>query len=77
MNRALVSKTRYASRSDREREKLQAQISCYALRHNMDRDAEELRKARERIEQPEPREAASGLDSFIERCFEMVDAALA
>jgi hypothetical protein len=70
----LVGKRRYQGRSQREIERLQSQISCYALRINLERDADELRKARLRLENPLPEPSmARGMDTFIELCLTLVE----
>ncbi|MGH9499643.1 MAG: hypothetical protein ACRD3L_10935 [Terriglobales bacterium] len=46
----LIGKKRFTSRSDREREKLQAVISTYSIRYNADRDAEERRTFERRLQ---------------------------
>jgi hypothetical protein len=73
VSRALVGVKRFQSRSDRERERLQAQISTYAIRHHADRDAEERRKQMERMEEPLPASPEDRLDSFIEFCVGLVE----
>jgi hypothetical protein len=77
----LIGKERFASRSDREREKLQAQISCYAIRHNADSVERELASKRalgQEIEVGEPtRICVERLESFIETTILVVDRALA
>jgi hypothetical protein len=77
----LIGKERFASRSDREREKLQAQISCYAIRHNADSIERELASKRalgQEIEVGEPtRIGIERLESFIETTILVVDRALA
>jgi len=54
MSAALVGKSRYASRSDRERERLQAQITTYAIRHHADlelkQEGERMRVLGQRME---------------------------
>lgn len=71
-SRILIGKSRFASRSDREREKLQAQISTYALRHNAERDAEQHRLQLARLEaQPEPSPLPQ-MDGFIDWAIALV-----
>jgi hypothetical protein len=73
----LIGKSRHQSRSDREREKLQAQISTYAVRHQAEQDAEERRKLEQRIQAAEVPLRASGMDNFIAYALWLVDATLA
>ena len=76
----LIGKARFTSRSDREREKLQAQISTYAIRHNADSIERELASKRalgQEIEVSEPtRIGFCRLESFIEKTIALVDARL-
>ena len=75
----LVGKQRYQARSDREREKLQATITTYILRHHLESQQEEMRKLAVRLAAPDPQleAATNGIDSFIEATFEIVDRTLA
>lgn len=61
--RILIGKNRYQSRSDREREKLQAQISTYAIRQNAEHDAESKC----------PSLCIESIDSFIDWAIELVE----
>lgn len=71
----LVGKTRYSARSDREREKLQAQISAYALRFNADKDIEMqgqfLRKQKATLQ--ESGNQIESLCRLVDRYVEIVD----
>lgn len=71
----LLGKTRYAARSDRERERLQAQISCYALRFNADKDIEMqgqfLRKQEATLQ--ESGNQIESLCRLVDRYIEIVD----
>jgi hypothetical protein len=70
----LIGKSRHQSRSDREREKLQAQISTYAVRFHQDRDAEERRafERRLQVEPPTVRQARD-LEDFISSVARIVE----
>lgn len=75
----LIGKERFAARSDREREKLQAQISCYAIRHNADSVERELASKRALgLEDAMPKQTGfQRMHSFIENTIAVVDRALA
>jgi hypothetical protein len=75
----LIGKTRFTSRSDREREKLQAQISTYAIRHNADSAERELASKRALgIEDAMPKRTGfHRLESWIEKTIALVDNTLA
>lgn len=77
----LIGKSRHQSRSDREREKLQAQISTYALRHHSDLDlmqrAEELQASKDRLVGNEPVGPSEvRMDRVIHEFVTLVDAVL-
>jgi hypothetical protein len=70
----LIGKSRHQSRSDREREKIQSQISTYALRFHTESDAVERRILEQRLEAVStPPRIDSKLDSFIDRMLTLVD----
>jgi hypothetical protein len=76
----LIGKARFTSRSDRERDKLQAQISTYAIRHNADSVERELASRRalgQEIEVGVPTQIGfCRLETFIDWAFALVDAKL-
>jgi hypothetical protein len=84
VNRALVGKGRYQSRSQREQDRVQSQIHTFAIRYWADEElkqqAEVLRCLGQRLESPmQSREQIAqdlgevNLDRFVETCFEIVE----
>ena len=72
----LLRKSRYASRSDREREKLQSQIETYAIRHRADQDLRSRVEHLQRIEDLSKVQPVTRMDSFIDWCFALVSGVL-
>jgi len=75
----LIGKSRYTSNSDRERERLQAQITTYAIRHHSDleikQQSEFFKTQQSRLEKNE--QTSRRLDSFIDHCIQLVEDCLA
>jgi hypothetical protein len=79
-SKILMRAKRFATTSDRQREKLQAQINVYALRHHADKDIElqsqYLRTAADRLSEP-THVGFQRLNSWIENTIAVVDRVLA
>ena len=72
-HKSLIGKQRYAARSDRERERLQSQISTYAIRHHAEDARQQLRIASGRLEEERISPIAK-LEGWIDRTIRLVDA---
>lgn len=72
----LIGKQKFTSRSDRERERLQSQISTYALRLNADRDSAERKAFEQRLQaeaQTPAIQAERDIEDWLSLCTRIVE----